>query len=57
MGLTPTPISNPGLASIKAALEPNSTAYYYFIFNPDTGLHEFSSTYEEHQALIEKLGY
>ena len=57
VGLTPTPISNPGLASIKAALEPNSTAYYYFIYNPDTGLHEFSSTYEEHQELIEKLGY
>lgn len=56
-GLTPTPITNPGLASIKAALEPSGTAYYYFVYNPETGLHEFTSTYEDHQKLVDQLGY
>lgn len=56
-GLTPTPITNPGLASIEAALNPDSTSYYYFVLNPEIGLHEFSVTYEEHQKRLEDLGY
>lgn len=34
-GLPPTPISNPGLASIDAALNPNSTDYYYYALGTD----------------------
>ena len=49
-GLTPTPIANPGLASLKAALAPESHDYYYYVLNPSTGMHQFSSTYEEHEA-------
>ena len=49
-GLTPTPIANPGLASLKAALEPESHDYYYYVLNPSTGMHQFSATYEEHEA-------
>lgn len=49
-GLTPTPISNPGLASLKAALEPASTNYYFYVLNPSTGTHQFSTTQEEHEA-------
>ena len=48
-GLTPGPISNPGLASIKAALNPNDTNYYYYVLNPTTGTHQFSTTLEEHE--------
>ena len=51
-GLTPTPISNPGLSSLKAALNPASHNYYYYVLNPATGMHTFSTTYEEHSANV-----
>ncbi len=49
-GLTPTPIANPGLSSLKAALSPETHNYYYYVLNPSTGMHQFSTTYEEHEA-------
>ena len=49
-GLTPTPIANPGLSSLKAALAPEMHEYYYYVLNPSTGMHQFSKTYEEHEA-------
>lgn len=49
-GLTPTPISNPGLASLEAALNPATTNYYFYLLNPSTGTHQFSTTSEEHEA-------
>lgn len=51
-GLTPTPISNPGLSSLRAALNPESHNYYYYVLNPETGMHTFSTTYEEHSANV-----
>ena len=51
-GLPAGPISNPGLASIKAALEPASTPYYYYVLDPALGTHIFATTYEEHQNNI-----
>lgn len=54
-GITPGPISNPGIASLKAALNPEDTPYYYYVLNPETGEHEFTKTYEDHQKLVEKL--
>ena len=48
-GLTPGPITNPGLDSIKAALSPADTKYYYYVLNPSTGKHVFSKTLEEHE--------
>lgn len=51
-GLTPTPISNPGLASLQAALSPESHNYYYYVLNPSTGMHAFATTQEEHNANI-----
>lgn len=51
-GLTPTPISNPGLSSLRAALNPENHNYYYYVLNPETGMHTFSTTYEEHSANV-----
>ena len=51
-GLTPTPISNPGLSSLRAALNPETHNYYYYVLNPETGMHTFSTTYEEHSANV-----
>jgi len=54
-GLTPGPISNPGLSSIQAALEFEDTSYYYYVLNPATGEHQFSKTYAEHTEWVEKF--
>ena len=54
-GLTPTPISNPGLYSLVAALNPTSHNYYYYLLNPGTGMHQFSTTQAEHDALIQQF--
>lgn len=54
-GLTPGPISNPGLNSLKAALEPLDTDYNYYVLDPSTGVHKFSKTLEEHEKFIESL--
>ena len=48
-GLVPTPITNPGLNSIMAALDFADTDYYYYVLNPATGRHQFSKTLEEHE--------
>ena len=47
-GLPAGPISNPGMASLYAALDPETTKYYFYALNPETGKHEFSRTYQEH---------
>ncbi len=48
-GLPAGPICNPGLACIKAVLEPTEHGYYYYhIVNEETGEHAFFETYEEH---------
>jgi uncharacterized YceG family protein len=45
VGLPPTPISNPGLASIEAAAHPAHVPYRYYVLAPDgCGEHVFSST-------------
>lgn len=47
VGLPPSPICSPGIASIEAALWPTETDYLYFLAKGD-GSHVFSVTYEEH---------
>ncbi|WP_456484656.1 endolytic transglycosylase MltG [Desulfurobacterium sp.] len=51
-GLPPTPICNPGIDSIKAAMYPANTPFLYF-FAVD-GKHIFSKTYKEHLAKMRK---
>jgi uncharacterized YceG family protein len=50
-GLPPTPIGNPGLASIRAAAAPAKVSYRYYVVKPGAcGKHAFSSTYAKFQA-------
>ena len=55
VGLTPGAIANPGLASLKAALNPETTNYYFYVLNPAEGVHKFSTTLDEHNAFIVSL--
>ena len=52
-GLPPGPICSPGLASIQAAAAPETTTYLYYVTKSSgDGSHNFSETYEQHQAFI-----
>lgn len=53
-GLPPGPIANPGLSAIKAALDPDSTYYYFYVLNPNTNRHEFTTNYDAHRLLVNK---
>jgi UPF0755 protein len=45
LGLPPTPIGNPGLASIEAAADPANVNYLFYVVKPcGNGAHAFSST-------------
>jgi UPF0755 protein len=46
--LPPTPISNPGLDAIKAALSPIKSDYWYYLSDPETKRTIFSKTIDEH---------
>lgn len=50
-GLPIGPIANPGLSSIRAALYPDDTEYYFYALNND-GTHSFSRTSEEHTEFL-----
>ena len=60
-GLPPTPIANPGLASIKAALNPEKTNYYFYALdvNGEFGTpnrHVFSKTLADHNYVQRVIG-
>ncbi len=55
-GLPPTPIANPGLTAIEAALEPEETGYYYYALGKD-GKHHYSTTYNEHLNFVNSAEY
>ncbi len=50
-GLPPGPITNPGVASLEAALNPASADYLYFVSKND-GSHVFSTSYRDHQRAV-----
>ena len=49
-GLTPTPISNPGLVALDAAINTPKTSYYYFRVDDEAkGTHVFTTDFDEHR--------
>ena len=50
-GLTPGPISNPGMVALSAAANPPKTNYYFFqVVDSSQGKHVFTTTFDEHKA-------
>ena len=56
-GLTPTPIANPGLASLQAAAHPAKVKYLYFVRKPDKKHHFFTASYQAFQNYANAHGY
>ena len=59
-GLPPGPICNPGEASLRAALYPESTNYYYYALNKGDGTttwHEFFTNYDSFLAFVNSDAY
>lgn len=50
-GLPPTPICNPGLASLKAALDPEDSEYWFYLSDNSGNIH-YAKNLEEHQENI-----
>ena len=55
-GLPPTPIANPGLEAIEAALDPEETDYYYYALGTDNKHHYFE-TFNEHSSFVNSSQY
>ncbi len=56
-GLPPTPIDNPGEASIEAAAHPAHVDYLYFVAKPDKRHHFFTASASQFQAYLCQHGY
>ena len=56
-GLPPTPIGNPGLASIQAAAHPAPVSYLYYARKKDRRHHFFTSSFAAFQQFLAANGY
>ena len=56
-GLPPTPICNPGMSSINAALVPANTGDYFFTLDTATGTHQFFETIDQFNAFVATQDY
>ena len=56
-GLPPSPICSPGIASIRAALQPESTNYMFYALNTATGTHEFFTSADAFNAFVATQNY
>ena len=54
-GLPPTPISNPGLASLNAVINPAKTNYFYYMTDAN-GVNHYAETLVQHNQNINKYG-
>lgn len=53
-GLPPGPIANPGIESMRAALNPSETNFLYFVSRND-GTTQFSENLQEHNSSVKKF--
>ena len=56
-GLPPTPIGNPGLASLEAAAHPSRLGYLYYVRIPGTKRHAFFADAAAYDAYLSAHGY
>jgi UPF0755 protein len=56
-GLPPTPISNPGLPSLRAAARPAAVDYLYYVRVPGTLTHYFTADYDDFCTHVTEYGY
>jgi UPF0755 protein len=56
-GLPPTPIANPGLASLQAAAHPAKVDYLFFVRKPDKVHHFFTASEQEFENYKNAHGY
>jgi len=54
-GLPPAPISNPGIESIRAAINPSKTDFLFYITDGN-GINRYGRTLDEHEENIQKYG-
>jgi UPF0755 protein len=54
-GLPPTPIANPGLKALTAALNPSTTPYWFYITDPATGKAVYAITHEQHEKNVARF--